>query len=242
MEKQKVVVGWPDGGNVASLFAQSLLGFQAFEMLHPNDDYEVVQYSARSGLYVQENRNRLVKALLEEGADWLLQLDGDESFQPYLLRQLMQTADSVERPIVVGLYTNLGGIDDRTGAITLINCIYKEAEDGRYTAVDPPEDLQPFEVAAAGTGVMLCHRSVFEKLEYPWFWVDLYENEDGSTQMMNEDLGFCRAARVAGFPIWCNPLAEVVHWKSLPLVPSTVRQYLRETERVFSDMASSVAE
>jgi len=225
---------------VCTGFCESLLGLQAFETLDPAEDYAITQFSSRSGLYVQENRNKLVKALLSEGADWLLQLDGDESFQPYLLRQLMQTADAEVKPIVVGLYSNLGGTD-AMGGTQVINCIYAEAEDGRYRAVDPPETLQPFEVDAAGTGVMLCHRSVFEAMEYPWFWVDLFEHSDGTRQMMNEDLGFCRAARCAGFPIWCNPQAEAAHWKVLPLLPSTMRGFLKNADQVFADMSASTA-
>lgn len=235
--REKVIVGWPDGGSVASLFCQSMLALSAFELTAPSDRYALDGFSSRSGLYVQENRNGIVKALLDSDADWLLQLDGDESFQPYLLRQLMEIADAATRPIVVGLYTNVSVVDSDQGSIQIVNCIYEEAENGQYRPVEPPSDLAPFRVAAAGTGVMLTHRSVFEAMEYPWFWLEMFENEDGTRQLMNEDLAFCRSATVErGYPIWCVPLAEVTHWKTLPLVPSTTRTFLNEADQVFSSM------
>lgn len=235
---EKVVVGWPDGGSVASLFCTSMLAMLHYELSEPDDRYEIESFSARTSIYIQENRNNLVHTLLKTDADWLLQIDGDESFPRHLLRRLMITADADERPVVVGLYTNTAVVDAEDGSIQLVNCVYREHENGQYQNVNPPEHMMPFQVDAAGTGVMLCHRRVFEALEYPWFWMELFEDEDGKRQMMNEDLGFCRSVRAAGFPIWCDPLAEVVHWKNLPLVPSTTREYLKNADKVFTDMSA----
>ena len=44
---------------------------------------------------------------------------------------------------------------------------------------------------------------------------------------MNEDLSFCRFARTAGVRLWCDPLAEAHHNKTVPLLPSTMRSFLQ---------------
>jgi GT2 family glycosyltransferase len=233
------MVGWSDNGSVHGIFAFSLLRMQQMELALPSDEYDFVMPQRTSGLYVQQNRNELVKTLLDSDADWLLQLDGDESFRPELLRMMMRTASENFRPIVVGLYSNVSSIDASgvDGGIMINNMIYGETEHGEYMPIEPPEDLVPFEVHAAGTGVMLVHRRVFETIEEPWFWVEMFQSPaKADWQFMNEDIAFCRKAREAGFKIWCDPLAEVVHWKTMPLMPSTTRTYLKEADRVFSEM------
>lgn len=240
---EKVVIAWPDGGSVAGAFAHSMLALYEWENSNPSDRYEMMSPFRHSSLYVQENRNNIVRTALDIGADWLLQLDGDESFRPELLRILMRTADMETRPIVAGLYTNVGKIDEdsESGGIVIINCAYNEVSDGQYASIEVPDDsMAPFCVGAVGSGILLTHMSIFEKLEEPWFWIHWFERTDDRgeqvRQIMNEDIGFCRSAREAGYEIWVDPMAECIHWKALPLMPSTMRTYLREAEEVFKSM------
>lgn len=233
------MVGWADGGTVHSSFMLSMLGLVDLERANPSDTYALGEVIHETGLYVQENRNNLVRRFLASGSEWLLQLDGDESFRPELLRILMRTA--ADHRIVTGIYSNVAMVnaDGADGGVQIVNCIYGMTENGDYVSLEPPETMLPFEIDAAGTGIMLVHRDVFEALTDPWFWVEMFEQPDGSRQFMNEDIAFCRSARVEGFEIWCDPLAEVIHWKTLPLMPSTVRTYLREAEHVFDEMSAT---
>lgn len=234
--KQKIVIGCPTGGTVMTRFAQSILALQKYEQSQPNDKYEVIDIVFSSGLYIQDNRNKLVLEAQKLGADWLLQIDSDHSFQPDFLRMLMRTADKETRPIMVGLYTNIGDLSE--GAFQVVDCIYAETPNGQYRVIKPPDDLQPFEVDAAGAGLMLTHLSVFDKLESPWFWLAMFRNEDGSEQLMNEDLAFCRTARIAGFHIWCDPMVEGVHWKTIPMLPSTMRSFISKSIEIRRAMDS----
>lgn len=240
--REKVVVAWPDGGSVSGSFAHSMLALYEFERSNPNDRYEMLPPYRHSSLYVQENRNNIVRTALEIEADWLLQLDGDESFRPELLRVLMRTSDRETRPIVAGLYSNVGVIDEdnASGGIVILNCAYNEVEDGQYAPIEVPEHMTPFQVSAVGSGILLAHTDVYRAIPQPWFWIEWFErlDENGEQvrQIMNEDIAFCRRAREAGYDIWVDPLAECIHWKALPLMPSTMRTYLREAEQVFVSM------
>ena len=241
--KQKVFIGWPDGGHNDSRFTKSLLDLQRFEFEHPGEDYEILDIDHQSSIYITENRNILVKVAKQLKADWLLQLDGDESFKPELLRMLMQTA-SAERPVVVGLYANVANFCEvGEGSFDVVDCIYAEHSNGAYKNIRPPDDLQPFPIDAAGTGVFLAHMRVFEKIPYPWFWNFLIEvTGESEPQFMNEDLAFCRLVREHGFPIWCNPLAEVTHWKTIPLTPSTLRQFMNRVRKTELEMVGKAKE
>ena len=223
--KEKVIIGIPSGGSVHATFLQSLTRLQRWEHQNPNDRYELIDIVNRSGLYIQENRNNLVKDAKDLGADWLLQLDSDYSFQPNFLQMIMRTADKETRPMVFGLYSNIGAFK-HDGSFDVIDCIYRECGDGKYQNITLVDNAQCVEVDAAGTGLFLSHVSVYDKIPYPWFWVTLFGNEDGSMQMMNEDLSFSRIARMHGFHLWCDPMAEAHHYKTVPLLPSIMRSFL----------------
>lgn len=220
--RQKVVIAFPNGGKVDSIFALSLLNLQKWEFENKCSEYELLEIFYTSGLYIEHNRNQIVRQARILKADWILQLDTDQSFEPELLRILMSTADKDKSPIIAGLYTNIGNISN-DGKFEIVDCIYGEAPNGQYRCLSIPNKLQPFEIDAAGSGVLLTHISVFDKIESPWFWLGEFVNEDGSVQLMNEDIQFCRMAKQAGYKIFCNPMASVVHWKTIPLAPSNQR-------------------
>jgi hypothetical protein len=93
---------------------------------------------------------------------------------------------------------------------------------------DAPEGFLPlfrydrnavFEIDACGTGCVLIHRSVLEKMreiadphqgtDWCWFW-------DGplNGEWISEDLLFSRRVRQLGFPIHVNTAAILPHQKS----------------------------
>jgi len=238
--RDRVAIGWSDSGSVRGEFALAMLYLQDWERDHPDAGYELMLPARSVGTYVQESRNSLVRHALAQGADWVLQLDADESFSPALLRMLMSTAAAVGASVVTGLYANVQLFPQELsdGSLAVVNCVYAEAEDGFYTAMVPPADMSPFRVDAAGAGCLLVHRSVFEAVGDPYFWVEWAEPADGDAQMVGEDFAFCRRAREAGFEIWCNPLAEVMHWKTLPLLASSVRDFMAQARKAHEEMSA----
>ena len=236
--REKVFVGWPDGGSVNARFAMSMINLHRFELQEPDGRYEVIEPGHDSSIYIQENRNALVRRAKFHKADWLLQIDADESFSPNLLRQLMRTADKLTRPIVAGTYANIGRVSENN--VEVLDCVYREVADGQYMTMQIPDDMQPFKCDAVGTGVFLTHMSVFERMKYPWFWCDLFlDPTKDDPQFMNEDIGFCRNAREHGYHIWVDPMAEVIHWKVVPLSPSTTRKFIEKAWRAKECMEAS---
>lgn len=237
--KEKLVVGWPDGGNVHGGFTKAMLAMQHFELTNPNDRYEFLEPLRSTGLYITENRNELIRQALAVNADWLLQIDSDETFDPNIARIIMRTADKDNRPVIFGLYANIGYVDNY--GFNVVDCIYAEGKDGQYRNLKPTKNLQPFAVDAAGTGVFLSHISVYKNITPPWFWLEQIKLEDGRIKFMNEDIAFCRIMRESGYTLWCDPLAEAAHWKQLPLIASTLGEFIENAVKKSEYLKSSIS-
>jgi len=236
--KAKILVAFPVGGSCHPAFAKALLDLQRFELTEPSPTYDLLPIEYSASLYVEENRNVIVELAQRDKADWLLMVDTDESFQPNLLRQLMVHADRNNAPIVFGVYSNIAQAPQQAeGAYYHVDMLFREVENGEYMNVTPPSDSRPFYVDAAGSGCMLTHISVFERIEFPWFTLD-YIIPTGKTkpQVMNEDISFCRKARMAGYKLLVDPLAEVTHYKTMALLPSAFRHFLERAQQVHEEM------
>jgi hypothetical protein len=201
--KEKVIIGIPSGGSITAPLFQSITKLMQWENKNPNERYELIDVINRNSLYIQENRNNLVKDAKQLGADWLLQLDSDNGFEPTFLRTIMRNADKDIRPIIFGLYSNLGNIG-KDGSFEVLDCVYREVACGGYQPISVKDDGQMLEVDGAGTGLFLSHLSIYDKIPYPWFWVMLFQENGKTPQMMNEDLAFCRTARNHGYHLWCT--------------------------------------
>jgi hypothetical protein len=83
-----------------------------------------------------------------------------------------------------------------------------------------PDDVigvsQYMKVAYTGMGWMLIRKGVIEKLKYPWFRSDLYQNDD-VTELLSEDVSFCRALVEAGYDIYVDTKIRVGHQKLMIL-------------------------
>lgn len=131
------------------------------------------------------NRNMLAGHFL---GDWLLMIDDDQLFTPDLLIRLLRHFDNDAVDVVVPLILKKKPPHDPALAAE---------RDGSAALWSVPltdqRGLQP--VDAAGTGVMLVRRRVFERVAHPWF-------ERNGT--IGNDYYFCQKARAAGCGVYCD--------------------------------------
>jgi len=149
-------------------------------------------------------RNKLVKAALASGAEWLFFLDDDHAFEPDILLRLL----AHEKPIVASLYLQ------RIKPFSPIAYEYYDDENRTYTSLDltkyEKNALVP--IVAAGTGGMLIRSEVFRELKEPWFEV--------TEGIGSEDLPFCKKALEAGFEIFCDLGTPLGHIDPVIIWPS----------------------
>jgi len=209
----KVSIGSCDPGTVNGAFAYRLIQLAQAR-------------SARLGPFVRvkgsgllsKQRNRVVKQFLDgTKSDWLLLIDSDEQLTLEAFDKLLETAHDKERPVVAGLVFAGFGIEGAPYPKP-VPAIFQDAPEGFLPLYKYDKD-SVFEIDAAGTGCLLIHRSVLEKMretadknqgtDWCWFW-------DGPIDgnWIGEDLLFCRRIRALGFPIYVNTGAILPHQKS----------------------------
>ena len=207
----RVTIGWIDPGLVDGCFATSLL--------------ELVRARARridgfvrvEGGLLSRQRNEVVKTFLERtDVEWLLFIDSDETITVDAFDKLTAAAHAKDRPVVAGLYfgTQPGG---PLGLPRPVPHLYRRADDGVSVVpvADYPAD-QVIEIDAAGTGCLLVHRRVLERIreladehEGPdWCW---FRDLPVGGRWLGEDLYFCRRIRALGVPIVAHTGAILAH-------------------------------
>ena len=162
-----------------------------------------------AGANVSNSRNMVVNDFLEQfpSGDWLWMVDSDMTFTADALDQLLSVAHPDKAPIVGGLYfqRHVSSMDDLYRRRTTVSPQMFTIEDEELKQVlDYPKDSVT-QVAATGTGFLLVHRGVFDKMlaEYgrpmPWFMETVYGD-----RLYGEDITFCLRAGNVGYPVFVH--------------------------------------
>lgn len=177
-------------------------------------------------------RNTAAAAFLSSDADWLFWIDSDIGFEQDALEKLLSVADPETAPIVGGLCFIEGDYshDFRGGlrsslAPTLYDWAWVEPKSGMpgaYKMITRHEwpDNQVTRVGATGTGLLLTHRSVYEKIAVwlqeqgapPHIWFERIPGPDG--ERCGEDISFCLRAHQIGVPVLVHTGVTTTHQKT----------------------------
>jgi hypothetical protein len=207
----KISIGSCDPGTVDGGFAFSLIQLTQSRASRLGPFVRI----KGSGL-LSKQRNRLVKQFLETKSDWLLMMDSDEQLPVSSFDKLVEAAHEKERPVVAGLV--FASFETGFPYPKPVPTIFQDAPEG-FLPLNNYDKDSLFEVDAAGTGCLLIHRSVLEKMrdeadehqgqDWCWFW-------DGPIHgnWIGEDLQFCRRVKSLGFPIYAHTGAILPHSKN----------------------------
>jgi len=148
---------------------------------------------------IEHNRNTIVKRFLESERDYLLQIDNDIVPTKNPLELIDFQKDIISCP--VWIYQE-----------KLILNIYKQKED-YLVPVEPKEQTGLIEVDATGTGILLCSRSVLERVKKPFERI----YDDYGIAKLGLDLAFSQKAKEAGFKIYSHLDYICKHYKTIDL-------------------------
>ncbi|CAB4215046.1 hypothetical protein UFOVP1616_46 [uncultured Caudovirales phage] len=209
----KVSIGICDNGTVNGTFSLMMAQLAMSRSSKLGPFVRVVG----SGL-LSRQRNKLVAQFLDgTDSDWLLMIDTDELLTVSNFDRLCNTAHDIDRPVTAGLVFAAFGSRDQLYP-TPVPTIFQDSDTGFSPLSLYPSD-SIFQVDAAGTGCLLVHRSVLQKMRdvadpnrgpmWAWFW-------DGpqNGNWIGEDMTFCRQVRALGFPIFVDTGVILPHEKN----------------------------
>ena len=181
-----------------------LIAVPTFENIYPDtfkaiydliipDDCEVY-FEFFRGYDVAKARNLIAKRTLDGGFDYVLMVDNDETLPEGTLECLLATERSgTTHNMVVGYCLsrpkNAMNTSGRTTAFRFggSNYVVEDAYTTEELKTLRERGNTSIVIRGSGLGCALIHRSIFEKMSYPYFrWVE-YSN--GS--QLSEDLFFC---------------------------------------------------
>lgn len=218
----RVIIGWLSPGQVDNLFAMRIA--ELFRERHIIAD---LMTDECSGL-LSRGRNQLVANFLDHpaNAQWLLMIDSDQQLSLDGFDKLIAAAHDVERPIVAGLYFGAWPGDFYPVPVPLI--FHALPGTSRFTPLFDYPRNQVVEVDSAGTGCLLIHRSVLERIaddaepehhvahytdgtsKVRWGW---FQDMPVRGDWYSEDHFFCTRARSVGFKLHAHTGVVLPHRK-----------------------------
>lgn len=145
------------------------------------------------GTLIFDQREKLAKEAIAEGADYILWIDADMRFPKDTIKRLMAHDKDI-----VGVNATTRSVPVKPTAKYLK--IDYEAKTNEWLPVSSKGKTGIERVTAIGCGVMLVKRKVFEKMERPWFWFENLNNH----KLLGEDVYFCVKAHDFGFETWVD--------------------------------------
>lgn len=206
---RKIFIGTPAyDGRVHVQYAMSLLDTQKILEMQ---GFEVIVRVPTCGSLLVADRNRLIQAFWESGADYMLCVDSDLGFDARAVIRLIRA----DKPISGGVYPSRDGKG--------FNFRPSLEEDGRITMCEVTKLLKMEYIPA---GFMLIKREVIAKMrdQFPELYYSpkdprsekesafcFFNTEVWEGEFWGEDYVFCRHVREAGFDIWVDPLIGFDH-------------------------------
>lgn len=200
---------------------------EAFDPMFVNHAMSIVSYSSKNGVAVtnvgvvertliHQARNILATEFLRTDAEWAFWMDSDIVAPPDVLTRLLRVAKDKSTPFVTGVYYQRLGMHlpvlwvkdpiSKDGEVLKLERKFEDdnLESYRHQHMVPRRGANdPLRADVCGFGCVITHRSMLEKLAYPYFKT--------LSGQCSEDFYFCVEAKKAGYKLWADPSIVLGH-------------------------------
>ena len=146
-----------------------------------------------TGTLIFDQREKLAKAALDDGCDYVLWIDADMRFPKNTIERLLSHDKDI-----CGVNATTRTIPVKATAKNLK--VNLEEKTNTWLPVTSKGKTGIERVTSLGCGVLLVKREVFDKTPAPWFWFYQLPGD----KVLGEDVHFCVAAHDAGFETWVD--------------------------------------
>lgn len=154
-------------------------------------------------------RNKIVQKSLDLGVDYVLMVDNDTVIPK---DTIVSMTDDI-RDVCLGYYAHRGADNLYTGRTNVCRLFqpsgvkyFNYPLESEYTAKElldlRADGIYKLQIHGGGMGCAFISTDVFRRLEYPWYYWNLYT--DKNRGMLSEDLYFCELCRKAKIPVYTD--------------------------------------
>ena len=200
-----------------------LIAVPTYESIYPytfKSIYELekgdneVDFDFFRGYDVANARNVIAQATIDKGYDYVLMVDSDEVLPKDALINLLESEQKyMEHNMVLGYCLSRPRNSTNTSGRTTVfkfgrkDYVVEDVYTGNELKKLCESGVKKLQVRGGGLAPALIHRSVFEKMEYPYFkWTD-YK----SRAQLSEDLYFCEKFKSIKIPIFVDTRVACGH-------------------------------
>ena len=191
-----------------------------------------------NGTLIFDQREKLAKEALKEGADYVLWIDADMRFPKNTIERLIAHDKDI-----VGVNATTRSIPIKATA-KILDIDYEE-KTNTWKQVSSKGKTGLQRVTSIGCGVMMVKAEVFRKTPQPWLWFEMLPGD----KLLGEDVYFCVKAHDAGFETWVDHglSNEIGHvgsytfgWHDVILEEQHGSNQLQRPENVDSELSGAV--
>jgi len=209
MKQDTVAIAWCDNGMVDGKFMQGVTDV----MLHSGIEFATTLRS--QGNQIARQRDKVINYWYNnKKSDWLFWVDSDVVVSPDTFNILWESKDTVERPIVSGVYFTTDQPEEplMTPMPTLFNFVNTEESVG-VARIHPMPKNQLIKIGAAGMGFILMHRSVVDRIKAVVADAPLFSDIGHGNNFLGEDIYFFALCDKAEIPVYAHTAATAPHMK-----------------------------
>jgi len=207
--QETVSLAWCDNGNVDGKFMHGV----ANVLLESGVKFESTIRSG--GNQIARQREHVIRYWYEQNkSEWLLWVDSDVVISPDKFLRLWNKKDKDKHPIVTGVYFTTKNPEEPL--MVPEPTVFEFVESGETIGIKPIHPLPKdkfMQVAAAGMGFVLMHRSIVDKIIEAVPNVAMFAEAGTEKTFIGEDIYFFALCGKAGVEVWCDTGATVPHIK-----------------------------